>query len=474
MISSLRTKLALSHAVPTILLLPLLSLYLLLTLEDFYIHGLIRQLHYQAELMRQDIEEQAPPVVDIPSANTFLATIAPSTDSHLILLDSQGQLLASTRQEDTSRLGSRYDHPSITSALQGQVSEGVGPVLAAEVAYVALPWKTDGQVRGILRVSYEVDDIRAQFDQLQWLVLSSTMAAAVIVSGVAVGLATTISRPLLQLRDRAREVAGGNYAVRAETHSLDEVGLLATSFNQMAGRLEEAQRARERQLAAIAHELRRPITGMRAAVETLREAGDSDPALRDTMFVGIEDELARLERLTNTLQGLHRRALQSMRLNLADVSLERTIRATAACFEPAAARAGISFSVDIPHALRDVRADEDRLIQVLTNLLDNALKFTPRGGSVRVYAGEEPKRITVIVEDTGVGISLNEMGHIFQQFYRGEDSRPPEKRGMGLGLAISREIIIAHGGEIWAESGPGPGARFIFWLPTANHSVAKP
>ncbi len=465
MIRSLRAKLALSHVIPAVLLLPILSLYLLFTLEDFYIHGLIRQLRYQAELMREDIEHEAVPVTDIPSARIFLATIAPSTDSHLIILNRDSVLLGSSRADDDARIGTVYTHPSITAALGGEIAEGVGPGLASEIAYVALPWRDDGHIDGVLRLSYEVDDVRAQFDQLQWLVISGSVVAVVLAFGIAAGLATTITRPLLQLRDRAREIAAGNYHVRAETHSHDEVGLLATSFNQMATRLEEAEQARERQLAAIAHELARPITGMRAAVETLRDGADADPAIRDTLLAGVEEELARLERLTGTLQSLHRRALQSMQLTLADVSIERAIRATAAYFEPVAAQNGIAFCVDIPPDLPHVRADEDRLIQVLTNLLDNAFKFTPSGGSVRVSASQGPYRISVTVADTGVGISPDEMANIFQQFYRGEDSRPLEKRGMGLGLAISREIIKAHGGEIWAESGPGPGTRFIFCLP---------
>jgi signal transduction histidine kinase len=122
-------------------------------------------------------------------------------------------------------------------------------------------------------------------------------------------------------------------------------------------------------------------------------------------------------------------------------------------------------SVKIPQHLPKICADEDRLIQVLTNLLDNALKFTPRLGQVTVQATELTQTVQVSVADTGTGIAPDELPHIFQQFYRGDASRPPEKQGMGLGLAICQEIITAHQGQIWVESEPGERTRFTFILP---------
>ena len=159
--------------------------------------------------------------------------------------------------------------------------------------------------------------------------------------------------------------------------------MLALSFNQMATRWKKRSSQRERQLAAIAHELARPMAGMRAAVETLRDGAEEDREVRDTLLAGVEEELARLERLIGTLQSLHKRALQPMQLNRTEVAIDRLVHASVANFEPVAARTGIALSVEIPVDFPKIRADEDRLIQVLTNLLDNAFKFTPRGGKSR-------------------------------------------------------------------------------------------
>jgi signal transduction histidine kinase len=190
--------------------------------------------------------------------------------------------------------------------------------------------------------------------------------------------------------------------------------------------------------------------------------------MRDSFLDGVGEELGRLERMISTLQSLHKRAFHPLRLNRTEISLERVIRASVGNFESIAARAGIMLVAEVPSTLSRVNADEDRIIQVLTNLLDNACKYTPPGGQVTVEAHEDQSRVWVSVVDTGVGIESDELAHLFQQFYRGGESRPPEKRGMGLGLAICREIIRAHGGDIQVESHPGQGARFMISIPKQN------
>jgi len=316
-----------------------------------------------------------------------------------------------------------------------------------------------------LRVSYEVAYLRSAFGQLQWVILEGMAVTVLLGLGLGLGLATTIARPLRELTARVRDIARGDYQARATLRSGDEIGVLTQSFNQMAARLEEAEQTRARQLAAIAHELTRPLAGMRAAVETLHEDSEADIEIREALFTGVEEELARLERLVDTLHSRYQQVLRPMHLRQSDISLERVIQASVANFESIATHLGVTLAVEIPRSLPRLYADEDRLIQVLTNLLDNALKFTPRGGQVTVQAVEQPDAVRMRVADTGVGIAPQELPHVFQQFYRGSESRPPEKRGRGLGLAICREIITAHGGQIWVESEPDRGTCFTFTLP---------
>ncbi len=466
---SLRAKLAVSHILPILLLMPILSLYLLYSLEGFLTRSLTRQLTYQAQLVREQIEQAPDLVASQPAAQRFLAEIARLSDARVVILSRDGTILASTRDEDADRIGARFVDRSIQRALQGEPGEGVGPGLAGEVAYVVFPIQNDGATAGVLRLSYEIDDLRLQLHQLQWLVVGGVLLTAVLGLGLGLGLATTITRPLRQLSESTHDIAAGNYAARVALRGQDEVGRLARDFNQMAARLQEAEQTRERQLAAIVHELARPLAGMQAAVETLRDGADADRDARDALLAGVHEQVSRLDRMIGTLQSQHQRALRPMQLTRSQVSLDRVIRSTAINFEPIAAQCGVTLALDIPSDLPKIHADEDRLIQVLTNLLDNAFKFTPRAGKITVQARPDNAAVQVMVTDTGVGIAPEELPHVFQQFYSGE-LRPLEKRGMGLGLTICREIVSAHGGRIWVESEPGRGARFTFSLPVgANH-----
>jgi two-component system sensor histidine kinase BaeS len=338
---------------------------------------------------------------------------------------------------------------------------------------VALPIRQGGEIRGTMRLSYEVADVRAQFNQLRGLLFGGIGVTLLLAVVVGLGLATTITRPLRRLTHHAQEVAAGKYDVRVSLHRQDEVGVLADALNRMAAKLEESQAARRRQLAAIVHELSRPLAGLHAAVETLLDEDGVDPEVSRRLLSGIADELSRLERLTDSLHNLDRRRLQPLQLQRSRVDLGRIVRAGVAMFEPRAMQMEIALSAALPVDLPELEADEDRLIQVLTNLLDNAIKFTPRNGTIQVTVMEQADAVSVTVANSGEGISPTELPQLFQQFYRGDESRPPEKRGMGLGLTLCQEIINAHGGRIWVESRQGDGAQVSFTLPTLSPRICS-
>jgi signal transduction histidine kinase len=475
MIYNLRTKLAVSHLLPVLLLMPLLSLYLLYSLENFFTQNLIRQLNYQARILNDRVERDPQILASASASQVFLSEVASFTDARVMLLALDGTILGSNQVEDQNRVGQRLEYPYLEQAISGETAQGIGPGVSTDVAYVVLPVRDGESVAGLLRVSYEVKALRQQVSQLQYLILGGTILTALLGLALAVGLSTTITRPLQNLTSRVQLVARGNFGVRAPVKGRDEMASLASSFNRMAARLEELEQTRRRQLAAITHELARPLTGMRAAIETLHEETDADPETRGLLLNGVLDELARMQRLVESLQQAQKRFSRPMVLHKEEVSPARVMRATLANYEPLAERSQISFKSDIPDDLPRVFADQDRLIQVLTNLLDNAFKFTPRGGQVLVKASAEPEQVVIAIQDTGVGIANVELPNLFQEFYRGGNAtHPPEKRGMGLGLKISREIVSAHGGTIRIESEAGQGTRVIVTLPTLQAQDREP
>jgi signal transduction histidine kinase len=465
---SLRTKLILANVLPVLLLMPLLSVYLLNTLDELYTLKLLQWLNQEGVLIADQVREDPVLLEDTATAQRFLNRIAQSTDARVLLLSHEGRIVGSSRTTDTSLIGAEFAVPAVKEALGGTQSHGVGRGLTSEVVYVAIPIQHDGTVAGVLRLSYEVGDVRSQVDLLHWFVVGGTSVTALLAVALGLAFSRTLTNPIQRLVTCIQEIAGGNNQARIETQREDEIGILAESFNQMAAKLASAESVRRQQLAAITHELARPLTSMSAAVEVLLDDRDADRDLQRELLVGVWDEMARLERLVNTLRQEQKRVLQPLQLQCSAVSLPHLLRATAAKHKASADRCGVALHVEAPTSLPLVYADEDRLIQVLTNLFDNALKYTLRGGHIFVKAEQcdvtsASPMVQVSVADTGVGIASDELPHIFQQFYRG-GSQWPEKTGIGLGLTICRQIVTAHGGKIWAEGEPGRGAHIIFTL----------
>ena len=464
-LQSLRTKFAIANILPILLLMPVLSLYLLNTLETFYTEKVLQQLAQQGLLIFDQVRADPALVEEPAAAQAFLEQVGHNTAARVLLLSQDGVILGSTRTADAARIGTQYTAPAVEAARRGEAARGMGQGLTEEVAYVIMPVQHNGVVQGVLRLSYEVDDVRMQFEQLRWLVVGGTGVTALLGLALGLGLAKTVTSPLSRLTKRTQEIAAGNYRARVDTAHQDEIGILSQSFNEMATKLADAEVARQQQLAAIVHELARPLTGMSAAVEALLDGGNATAEVRHDLLTGVGEEIARLERLVITLQQVQKQILQPLHLRCAPASLAHLIHTIVANFEPVAAQRGVTLVTKLPADLPIVTCDEDRLIQVLTNLLDNALKFTSSGGAIHVEAQMVAETIQVCVTDTGVGIDPEELPHIFQQFYRGAESRPPETRGMGVGLTICQQIITAHGGDIWAESTLGQGARLTFTLP---------
>jgi signal transduction histidine kinase len=282
----------------------------------------------------------------------------------------------------------------------------------------------------------------------------------VVAAGLlAMWLGPRLARPLRDVSGAARRIAAGDYAARIERRGPEELLSLADSFNQMAASLEEQERMRREFIANAAHELRTPLTNLQGYLEALRD-GVIQPD-RAT-FESLWDEADRLVRLSRSLDLLAEGDAGSIappvELDLADA-----IRSAADLVRPTAHASGLELAVDVPARL-PVRADPDRLAQVLANLLQNAVRYTPAGGRVAVTAERRPADVVVAVTNTGDGIPEADLAHVFERFYRVEKSRDRASGGAGIGLAIVRQLVEAAGGKVGAES-VGGLTRFWFSLP---------
>ncbi len=283
--------------------------------------------------------------------------------------------------------------------------------------------------------------------------------------------ARRITRPIARLRRVAGRVAQGQLDERAVPSGVLEVDELGQQFNVMADRLAgtlrmlEADRDRLREFVAdVSHELRTPIAALRMYTELLRD-GDVDEATRAEFLERSTQQIARLEWLSTNLLDLSRIDAGIFPLDMRDGDLRDPVQATVQALSEVAVARGVSLDSTVPAEPVELRFDRERIIQLLTNLVGNALKFTPNGGGVSVTVVEGPETVTIEVDDTGPGIPPDELPHIFERFYRGTNTGEERASGSGLGLAIVRSIVEMHDGEIDVSSAVGEGTAIRIVLP---------
>ena len=290
-----------------------------------------------------------------------------------------------------------------------------------------------------------------------------TLLAMLLVVGGLLVVGRAVRRaaiPIGDLLDAAGRVAEGDYSARAAEQGPREVRALARAFNSMAGRLQATDEQRRDLLADVTHELRTPLTVIQGNLEGLI---DGVYPADEARLKSILDETQVLSRLVDDLRTLALAESGALVLKKEPTDLAALVDEAAASFRSQADAAGVSLSAEVDAEMPAFEVDPARMREVLANLIANALRYTPRGGSIRVRGvmngGEN--RVTVSVSDTGAGIAPEDLPRIFDRFYKARDSR-----GMGLGLAIAKNLVAAHGGEIVAESGPGQGTTIRFWLPS--------
>ena len=344
--------------------------------------------------------------------------------------------------------------------------ESVGNSLSADDRAVAQTVTVSGKTVGYLVMGQPGRATLAPVEQNFLDGLRNTlMVAALLAGGLGIVLGLLISRalaaPLSNLAHAARAFAARDWNRRAQVQGADEIADVAREFNDMADELQRAETVRRNMIADIAHELRTPLAVLQGNLSAML---DGVYPLERSEIATLYDETRLLNRLVDDLRELALADAGQMQLNLQPVQVAKALRDAAANFSIAADAQQIHMHIEATEPLMTV-ADPDRLGQILRNLIANALRHTPSGGSINLSAQVAERFVRISVADTGEGIAAEDLPNIFERFYRGDKSRTRTSGGTGLGLAIAKAWVEAMGGNIGVESELGRGSHFWFTLP---------
>lgn len=366
--------------------------------------------------------------------------------THIILVATNGTVIGDSKG---ALLGMNYtdsQESSLNMTLSGQF---LGKL------YISSDPAAEPYVAPFLRLSTSIN---------RSLLLGGSLAIAIALLLTFV-LSRRITSPIGALAKSARRLGRGDLSQRVQLQSEGEVAALAQAFNSMAADLEHAEQLRRNMVADVAHELRTPLSNIQGYLEAIRDRVIKPDA---ATIRSLNEEAALLSRLVNELQELSLAEAGELKLVYQEEDIAKLVKQAVTPWQPQLAAKEISLSLDLPDNLSPVNIDWQRVNQVLHNLLENAVAYTHKGGTINVAAITQSDWVEVSVSDTGEGIPAEDLPHIFERFYRVDKSRARVTGGSGLGLTIAKRLVEAHGGKITVQSKLGKGSHFSFTLPIAK------
>jgi signal transduction histidine kinase len=415
-----------------------------------------------------------------------LQNMGDRTDSRIFLIDSQsGQILADTDNSLTNRNLYNLGPPQrLNNTLFGEFDEGGTRWLYSTPQTPGLPAAHE------VVAALPFDATPAFSDPVFRALLQPLLIALVLAFAVSIVLAILVTRsvvrPVLHVAQAAQKIAAGNYNQAIPVEGPREVKEMAAEFNQMAQQVRSTQQVQRDFLANVSHELKTPLTSIQGFAQAIQDGAAGDSASIHKSAAIIYDEATRMNRMVGELLDLARIESGQIVMRREAVPIDQVLRGVLDRLALRAQSSGVNLQTEIAAEMPAILGDGDRLAQVFSNLIDNALQHTPNGGKIVVAArslsgSSAVKRgtlraiggVEITVADTGSGIPPEDLSRIFERFYQIDKSRARSREGsLGLGLAIVKEIVTAHGGTIHAESIVGLGTKFVVWLPQARAKIA--
>ncbi|MFC4778671.1 sensor histidine kinase [Paenibacillus sp. GCM10023252] len=434
MIRTLYVRVVLTFLIIVIASLAVSTMLVTLRNESVLKQDLARDLKRSGQLIQQLYEASSPVSLD-----AFLASAAELKQLRIQLVEPDG---------------------GVTSF--GAESKGVMPRM--EGAVVSTTLVTEDGTEYMLRLKPNLErEMRGLQNITNWIVISVLIVGSFLI----LIAARYLVKPLKQMTKATRQIAGGDFNIHLQTTAKDELGELAASIQQMAGELSGLEQMRQDFVSNVSHEMQSPLTAIGGFAQALRSADvTEEERLRYASI--IETESSRLSRLSDNLLRLASLDSEHHPFHVSRIRLDRQLREAVWSCEPLWSAKQLEMNLELDEVR--MMADSDLLGQVWTNLIHNAIKFTPQHGAISIHLQSKEGRAVVIVKDSGIGMSEQDQARIFERFFKADSSRNRNRGGNGLGLAITHKIVTLHKGTITVSSRPGEGAEFRVELPAPREA----
>jgi two-component system phosphate regulon sensor histidine kinase PhoR len=429
---------------------------------SYYISGLNRALTEKAAILAQEYGAGLPHLGD-----DSVRKLAHAARARITVIAPDGRVLSDSEAAHPERLENHRHRPEVARALAGATGSSIrrSPTLGIDFLYVAVP--VAGRALRLAMPLSEIDEHVSAIRRQTIIALGLAFLPAVAVAAL---LARHVSGRLGAIIRYAAELSKGNYRARLRKPGGGELGMLAARLNETGEhlereheKLEKIERVRKDFVMNVSHELRTPLAAIQGYTETLLDGALDDRANNLRFLRIIRQNAERLGRLVADLMTLSQIELQTRTFHPAPHELNDLLTDIGESMQPMAEKKRIA--IHVQPASAQVFCDSQAIFQVLANLLDNAIKYTPEGGSIAVRSEVRDGKAEVAVRDTGMGIPAEDVPRLFERFYRVDKARSRELGGTGLGLSIVRHLVMAQGGEVRVESEPGKGSTFAFTLP---------
>ena len=474
---SIRVKFVFIMVLIIVLLMTVVLVFLIRGVRDFYRNQFFEQMEYvltQPPLIRE-LRQVASEEDAVSHINELLTVfsgqlgIDKRTRNYFILDGTTAEVLESSDSERNTHIDVT---PNILKAMLGENAYTKGGS-GVDNLDVAIPIAANDKDSGY--VIYIIDNkqtMQSLNEEIFSLILQAILIGFIISIVVSLVISRTLLSPIQGMTKAAEAMADGDFSRKINVESEDEIGILATTFNDMARQIEtmleelkNAEMLRREFVANVSHELRTPLTSIRTYAETISDNQGIPQETEEEFLRVIINESDRMTKIVQDLLELSRFDSGNSKLSVERFSIEKSVRDVYAAIALEARKRGHVLNLELEWKMPKILGDRARIEQVLMNIIMNALKYTPDGGTIDIYGGRTGSNVWIRIQDTGIGIPQDELTRVFDRFYRVDKARSRESGGTGLGLAIAKEIATRHGGDIKIDSVLGEGTSVTVTLP---------